>query len=496
MAKLTHFYELQTACNEVIECLCHYVVRCLLQFGVQCLELVPCFESRVDTTRFAVDKGSAFISVPYLLCSNTASGAPPDEVWRSLQTAPNGLATDIVISFTMKAAFDLVSSTGSMLTANGWSSVLNVLLWLFHLDLIPRSLFEMEDFTDSDGHPLPSLSDPPQPTEHEAAPSGGNVLSSLFWWLSGSPSGSPSEAEPNRNPNPLDPLQSENVQDRPSSADEHEDAHCPPPSARSRKRANIVESVSECKVVALFTASQRMRTPSFIHFVRALISMCFPERRHFAAKGGGAGGAEHGDVAGDGVDDEKRAESEWRDRAALSATTHSMTSWDAVPIESGKLMAEHQRRWTADGAVGDDYVVCLPLTVDLRLFCLERLSQTVCCNVARRHHVWNDVVSVFGHLLSFQMVHGVDDEEELRRHSEYLLERVTVSVFSVCSSLAAQCSVGVRRDEDVNALLALFGDLSPATLSVVARRWMAGIRMLLSARTPTPAVGGGDAVWR
>ena len=97
-----------------------------------------------------------------------------------------------------------------------------------------------------------------------------------------------------------------------------------------------------------------------------------------------------------------------------------------------------------DSTVGDDYVVCLPLTVDLRLFCLERLSQTVCCNVVRRHHVRNAVVSVFGHLLSWSMEHGVDDEEELRRHSEYLLERVTVSVFSVCSSLAAQCSVGVR----------------------------------------------------
>jgi len=498
LAKIAHHYQIRSACNAIIHSMCNHLIRCLLQFGIQNQSLPHSFVSRVYTndTRGgpysatgADGKGYASISVPYFLSATPKASefASWHEDGRDEEWGSHGLAMDIRISFTVKAFFDLVKSYGGLLT-DGWSSVMKVILWLFHLDLIPRDLFEMEDFTDDEGHPLPSLSDPVELEQDEKEQSGGNVLSSLFWWLSGSDAVGHDPA-----PNPLE--QSGQSGPRRAAAEEVE------PQNQSRaqpvldpKSANIVQSVSECDILALFTASHSLHTQSFIHFVRALISLSNPECRDTVAAA-----SKVADRARGADGDEKGTETEVR--RALSATTHTITSLDAVPIESGQLMMEQeaeQRAWNErrrrSRRKGDD-VICLPLTIDMKIFCLERLNQVVCANVGRRHHVWKNVTEHFAALMASKVMGGgggllmVEHDEEQRRHSQYLLERVTVCIFSLCAELTTV--------DDVKTLLMIFDKVEDDTLSVIGRRLIAGFKMLLNAQDHGAVNGKGirDEKW-
>ena len=137
---------------------------------------------------------------------------------------------------------------------------------------------------------------------------------------------------------------------------------------------------------------------------------------------------------------------------------------------------------------GGDSVICLPLTIDMKIFCLERLSQVVCGNVGRRQHIWRAVTEHFGGLMSWKgdiPSMDMDHDDEQRRHSQYLLERVTVCMFSLCRQLSAM--------EDILTVLAVLNEVEDDTMSVIGRRLIAGIKMLLNGNGPSH--GDGDEMW-
>merc|ERR1712224_1169010 len=178
MGQIAHCYQIRSAFNAIMHSLCNHQLMCLLQFATQNHLLPTTFDSSVITRNNQSGKVNpsaslqslhaanseldgvnyASISVPYFL-SATPRDSDATTTHRDEQDL-DVLAIDIRITFTIKVFFDLVRQYGGLLLTDGWSSVMKVLLWLFHLDLIPHSIFEMEDFTDATGIPLPSLSDP------------------------------------------------------------------------------------------------------------------------------------------------------------------------------------------------------------------------------------------------------------------------------------------------------------------------------------------------
>jgi len=214
LARIAHCYQIRSAFNAIMHTFCNHLMMCLLQFGTQTQLLPATFDSRVYNNQQTVNKSAsissihsnvsemdhpryASISVPYFLSaaprgngggggtlgSARGGGVNVDEITQFVDEEiqdSNILAIDIRITYTIKAFFELVKDYGGLLMTDGWSSVMKVLLWLFYLDLIPHHVFEMEDFTDSAGLPLPSLSDPVPEQSANTDASAVNALTSWF----------------------------------------------------------------------------------------------------------------------------------------------------------------------------------------------------------------------------------------------------------------------------------------------------------------------------
>lgn len=103
------------------------------------------------------DMGPAFDTLITLLCNTICAifeGLPPSEN-ETMSLEIMGRNTRLCVATSI--LFSLVQEYGPTLLVNGWTNVLQVVLWLHRLWLLPASLSELEDFLDSKGQPLDTL---------------------------------------------------------------------------------------------------------------------------------------------------------------------------------------------------------------------------------------------------------------------------------------------------------------------------------------------------
>ena len=324
---------------------------------------------------------------------------------------------------------------------DGWSSVMKVLLWLFHLDLIPHTIFEMEDFTDSTGIPLPSLSDPIN-EEHgqNDEESTVNVLTS---WISNA-FGSIFESPPNEMEK-ISIEQSEEIEKaQAANIDEQQFSNQP------KKCQNIMDSITECAIGHIFSSSKSYHINSFVHLVRTLISL-----------------------SNTYCDTTVAASSFFDSAHTPSVTTHTITSLDPIPIQTSQLIESNEEEKKKETNEQED-VICLPLTIDMKIFCLERLSQCLSANIKRINEVWTMIDDHFKSLIMAQQNHKHQSDD---RHSHYFFERITVNMMKLCVELMDENAKNIDR---VLVFLNLFLSLDDAILFIVGRRIIAGIKLLLN----------------
>jgi len=103
------------------------------------------------------DMGAAFDTLITLLCNTVCTifeGLPPSE---NEKTSLEIMGRNARLCVATSILFSLVQEYGPTLLVNGWTNVLQVVLWLHRVWLLPASLSELEDFLDSKGQPLDTL---------------------------------------------------------------------------------------------------------------------------------------------------------------------------------------------------------------------------------------------------------------------------------------------------------------------------------------------------
>ena len=396
---------------------------------------------------------------------------------------------------------------------DGWSSVMKVLLWLFHLDLIPHNIFEMEDFTDSEGVPLPSLSDPIIEENINEQDSTVNALTS---WISNAFGSIFTQT-----PNEID--QTHYLQQQDSDRDDQNDKINQTTKLSNDnsndidnkqgnddnnnlmnqfidpKCQNIVNSVTECKIGDIFTSSKTYHTNSFVHFARTLISLSNTQCNNTIAATSFLST----------TDDECKYPNNNKDgngdknNITPSVTTHTITSLDPVPIQTSQLIdnnannndkesdlynsiLDEDKRSTKYSNMED--VICLPLTIDMKIFCLERLSQVLSSNINRINEVWSPITDHFQSLIMAQQNNTLKNKErgnqnnnntesDIIRHSHYFFERISVNILKLCVELT---EMETSMIDNVTQFLNLFLSLDDTILFIIGRRVIAGIKLLLN----------------
>ena len=378
---------------------------------------------------------------------------------------------------------------------DGWSSVMKVLLWLFHLDLIPHNIFEMEDFTDSQGMPLPSLSDPVFEENADEQDAGVTSLTSWIGSAFGSLfSGSPTQEELISEPHYLQQQDSDDQQPIISGG---VDAELPPNQPYiDPKSQNIITSINECKIGDIFITSKSYHVNSFVHFVRTLISLSNTQCNNTIAA------SSFLSLTHD-TDDQKYQQ---QDGSVMphsgtditpSVTTHTITSIDSVPIPTSRLRDTiSESKEPTDLYLDEDRkqnvsakedVICLPLTIDMKIFCLERLSQVLSSNINRINEVWSPITDHFQSLIMAQQNNTLkhknkqsqNDERnvDIIRHSHYFFERISVNILKLCVELTEMETTMI---DHVTQFLNLFLALDDTILFIIGRRIIAGIKLLLN----------------
>jgi len=163
-----------------------------------------------------------------------------------------------------------------------------------------------------------------------------------------------------------------------------------------------------------------------------------------------------------------------------SITTHTITSLDPVPIQTSQLMeGKEEEKETKEQqskprlSEQDEDVICLPLTIDMKIFCLERLMQCLSANIKRINEVWPMIDEHFKSLISAQQNH----KNQSDRHIHYFFERITVNIMKLCVELMDD---NVDNIERVIAFLNMTLSLDDMVLFIVGRRIIAGIKLLLN----------------
>lgn len=110
------------------------------------------------------DAGSALVANPSVNITN--------EITTSVQFGLN-----VKAQLAMKGVFAMVHKHGDCLRCDGWKNVIEVILQLFKLKLVPKSLMEVEDFCEPSGKVTLILEKPMQKQEV-------GLLSSIYMYLS------------------------------------------------------------------------------------------------------------------------------------------------------------------------------------------------------------------------------------------------------------------------------------------------------------------------
>jgi len=202
-------------------------------------------------------------------------------------------------------------------------------------------------------------------------------------------------------------------------------------------------------------------------------------------------------------------------------TTHTLTSLDPVPIATsqlmdsigggsrdGSLLLDDERKQSAKYSLQSmEDVICLPLTIDMKIFCLERLSQVLTANIDRIQVVWNLIMEHCESLIVAQQRNALkhkpsddseraasatpatataamtyvlpsESESDALRHSHYFFERITVNILKLCVELT-EMEIS-NKLESVSTFLNLFLTLDDSIIFVIGRRVIAGIKLLLN----------------
>lgn len=109
------------------------------------------------------DAGSTLVANP---SANTTN-----ELWTSVQFGLN-----VKAQLAMKGVFAMVHKHGDCLRCDGWKNVIEVILQLFKLKLLPKSLMEVEDFCEPSGKVMLMLEKPMQKQEV-------GLFSSIYMYL-------------------------------------------------------------------------------------------------------------------------------------------------------------------------------------------------------------------------------------------------------------------------------------------------------------------------
>lgn len=106
------------------------------------------------------------------MIGNGGGNGTTNEIWTSVQFGLNAKA-----QLAMKGVFAMVHKHGDCLRCDGWKNVIEVILQLFKLKLLPKSLMEVEDFCEPSGKIVLMLEKPLQKQEV-------GLFSSIYMYLS------------------------------------------------------------------------------------------------------------------------------------------------------------------------------------------------------------------------------------------------------------------------------------------------------------------------
>ncbi|ETO31740.1 hypothetical protein RFI_05378, partial [Reticulomyxa filosa] len=447
---------------------------------------------------------SAFNAIVHSICKNLMIHLHQcAEDWqhetRSLSIQPIGER----IAFVLKLFFDSVHSHGGLLLTDGWASVMNVILWLLQLDLIPVQLFELDDFTDSKFEPLPSIRDPPLSESDQNEPDGvwTNWLSSA--WNSFFSFDSKQELMESNARNSSSLILKTPALDVLHSTEKHSSANLSNKDLATRTEISstnqlhknevmviqhahnsqwqvVCDQVIQCELSKVFGASRFYHLNTLLSLIRTLINLSPSSIEQISTQ------SHLVNVANDNKQPVSSTqvwvfcppEAMQKDNELWSDEINEKT-------EEEKLEDKHTQKEEKEQHVNKD-VICLPLSLEMKTFCLERLGQVVLANMDRLMDIWIPVSQHYQNLLrSYQTNKGATDDRDFKKSNlhhnhvpDFMFERVIVHVMKLCSYLSDIPDPKIR--SEITIFLHLIWCLDDAYLFAVGRRVIAGLVLLLS----------------